>query len=259
LKDKIGKVRIAAMSASSQRAIVTGAASGIGRATARRLATEGIDVLAVDVAAGGLGELANEGIGTKVVDISDPAAQKRLAEDAAGADFLVNAAGIIRVKPILEVSREDWRAVMTVNAESVFFLCQAVGPSLRPGGAIVNVASSSAKLATTVEVAPYAASKSAVTSITRSFAYAFAEIPIRVNAILPGLVDTPMQDVVVAGVAAARGIDRATLELSRTGAVPLGRAATAEDCAGVIWFLLSEAAAYMTGQSVNLTGGLVTW
>ena len=243
----------------AHRAVVTGAASGIGRATARRLAADGMHVLAVDVAAPGLSPLEDEGLETLVADLSDPAERDRVAQAAADADFLVNAAGIIRVKPILEVTQEDWAAIMAVNAEALFFLCQAIGPRLRPGGAIVNVSSSSAKLATTVEVAPYAASKAAVASITRSFAYAFADVPIRVNAILPGLVETPMQEAVVAGVAAARGVDPEDLERTRTATVPLARAATPDDCAGLIRFLLSEDAAYMTGQSVNLTGGLVTW
>lgn len=244
---------------SGERAVVTGAASGIGQATARRLAAEGMEVLAVDVDAAGLATLAEEGLETLVADVADPTARARIVDAALGADHLVNAAGIVRVKPIGEVTRDDWSAIIAVNAEAVFFLCQAIGPRLLPGGAIVNVSSASAKLATTVEVAPYAASKAAVASITRSFAYALAAVPIRVNAILPGFVETPMQQAVIAGVAAARGLDPEELERTRAGTVPLGRAATPEDCAGVIRFLLSEDAAYMTGQSVNLTGGLVTW
>lgn len=243
----------------AERAVVTGAGSGIGHATARRLADEGMEVLAVDLGPEGLALLEREGISTLVADLTDPTARDRVVAAAAGADFLVNAAGVIRVKPILEITPEDWAAVMSINAEALFFLCQQVGPQLRAGGAIVNVSSSSAKLATTTEVAAYAASKSAVASITRSFAYAFANRPVRVNAILPGIVDTPMQDAVLAGVAAARGLDLAALAASRTEAVPLGRTASPAECAALIRFLLSEDAAYMTGQSVNLTGGLVTW
>ena len=90
------------------------------------------------------------------------------------------------IKPIFDVTVEDWRRVQTVNAEATFFLCQKIGPRLAAGGAIVNLSSSSAKLATTVEVAAYAASKTTILSITRSFAYALASRPVRVNAILPG-------------------------------------------------------------------------
>lgn len=240
-----------------RRAIVTGAARGIGKAVAGRLSAEGVEVLAVDVDAA---RLDSAGVGrAHVADLADQAARRRLAEEAAGFDFLVNAAGIIAVKPIWEVTVEDWRRIQTVNAESVFFLCQGIGPKLNPGGAIVNLSSSSAKLATTIDVAPYAASKTTILSITRSFAYALADRPVRVNAVCPGIVDTEMQETVLKGVAARRGTTAEELSRQRNGSVPLGRAASAEECAGLIWFLLSDEAAYMTGQAVNFTGGLVNW
>src|SRR5690606_19622211 len=108
------------------------------------------------------------------------AEREALAKRADGIDYLVNAAGVILLKPITEVTLDDWRRIQTINAESIFFLCQMIGPRMRPGGSIVNLSSSSAKLASTVEAAVYAASKTTVLSITRSFAYAFASRPIRV-------------------------------------------------------------------------------
>jgi NAD(P)-dependent dehydrogenase (short-subunit alcohol dehydrogenase family) len=218
-----------------------------------------MEVVAVDLAVDGLESLTGAGIERLVADVSDPEDRERIRDATGEADYLGNAAGIIRAKPILALTVADWRDVLAVNAEAVFFLCQSIGSQLRRGGAIVNVSSSSAKLATTTEVATYAASKSAVASITRSFAYALAEIPIRVNAILPGIIDTPMQDAVLAGVAASRKVDLGELTAKRTAAVPLRRTGSPEECARLIRFLLSEDAAYMTGQSVNLTGGLVTW
>ena len=127
------------------------------------------------------------------------------------------------------------------------------------GGAIVNLSSSSAKLAGTVEVTPYSSSKAAVVGITRSFAYVLAPRNVRVNAICPGIIDTPMQDKVLDEIAPMRGMTAEELAVARLKTVPLGRSASAEECAGVIWFLLSDAAAYMTGQAINFTGGLVMW
>lgn len=248
------------MSASRKHwAVVTGAASGIGNAVARRLVREGVGVLAVDIDAGRLEAAAPAGCKTLVANLGDPADRARVAAAAEGVDYLVNAAGIIRIKPIFEVTVDDWREILTVNAESIFFLCQAIGPRMRPGGAIVNLSSSSAKLASTIEVAVYAASKTAILSITRSFAYALAPRSVRVNAICPGIIDTPMQDRVLDGVAWIRGLTPSELSDARTRTVPLGRAASADECAGAIWFLLSDESAYMTGQAVNFTGGLVTW
>lgn len=245
--------------AQTRRAIVTGAASGIGRAVARRLLRDGIEVLAVDLDTVGLAALASDRCATFRADLADPEQRRALATQAADHDYLVNSAGVILLKPIAEVTVDDWRRVQTVNAEAVFFLCQQIGPTLRPGGAIVNLSSSAAKYAITTEVAAYAASKAAVLSITRSFAYALAPIPIRVNAVCPGIIDTPMQDSVVAHISAARGVAVDDFTASRHRSVPLGRAGTPEECAGTIAFLLSDDAAYMTGQAVNVTGGLVTW
>ena len=174
-------------------------------------------------------------------------------------DFLVNAAGIIRLKPILEFTVQDLRDIYAVNVEATWDLVSRIGRTMPSGGAIVNLSSSSAKLATTTEAAVYASSKTAVLSITRSFAYAFASNGVRVNAICPGIIDTPMQDRVLAAVAAERGLTVEELSEARNKTVPLGRAASAAECAGAIWFLLSDEAGYMTGQAINYSGGLVTW
>lgn len=242
-----------------RRGVVTGAGSGIGKATALRLLRDGVDVLAVDIDEGRLQDVGQAGARTLALDLSDAQARARLADACEGFDYLVNSHGVILIKPILEVTLEDWRRIQTVNAESIFFLCQQIGPRMMPGGAIVNLSSSSAKLATTVEVAAYAASKTTILSITRSFAYALASRPVRVNAICPGIVDTPMQDNVLAGVSTLRNTGMDELVEARTRAVPLGRAARPDECAGLIQFLLSDDAGYMTGQAVNFTGGLVTW
>jgi NAD(P)-dependent dehydrogenase (short-subunit alcohol dehydrogenase family) len=247
------------MASAGRKAVVTGAASGIGRAVAERLRSEGVEVLAVDVDAERLKELRACGCDAFVADLADPMQRERLAASARGFDYLVNAAGVLNVKPILEVTVEEWRTTQIVNAESVFFLCQLIGARLNAGGAVVNLSSSSAKLATSVDVAAYAASKTTILSITRSFAYALADRPVRVNAICPGIVETEMQQRFLSGVAAKRGITAAEFDAQRKKAVPLGRGASAEECAGLISFLLSDAASYMTGQAINFTGGLVNW
>lgn len=243
----------------TRTAVVTGAASGIGRAVVDRLLREGYAVLAVDRDDTRLAEVEGERITRLVADLATAEGRDAVVRDAAGAAALVNAAGIIRLKPILEIGVDDIRDVYAVNVEAVWDLTSRIGRTMPAGGAIVNLSSSSAKLATTTEAAVYASSKAAVLSITRSFAYAFAKQSVRVNAVCPGIIDTPMQDAVLATVATARGTTAGNLARERNATVPLGRAASADECAGVIWFLLSAEAAYMTGQAINYTGGLVTW
>lgn len=247
------------MGASGRRAVVTGAASGIGQAVARRLIDEGATVIAADLNEAGLAPLLEVGATSFVGDLASDADRDRLVALGGGVDFLVNAAGIIRLKPILEFTVQDLRDIYAVNVEATWDLVSRIGRTMPSGGAIVNLSSSSAKLATTTEAAVYASSKTAVLSITRSFAYAFASNGVRVNAICPGIIDTPMQDRVLAAVAAERGLKVEELSEARNRTVPLGRAASADECAGAIWFLLSDEAGYMTGQAINYSGGLVTW
>lgn len=240
-----------------KKAIVTGAASGIGRAAARRLRHEGLAVTAVDLPGSRLNDLAAEGFATVDADLSSATGRDRVVEVGEGAHVLVNSAGIIRLKPILEFTVEDIHSIYAVNVDAVWDLTSRIGRTMDEGGSIVNLSSSSAKLATTTEAAVYASSKAAVLSITRSFAYAFGAKGVRVNALCPGIVDTPMQDAVLAEAAAARGISVEEFSKLRTANVPLGRASTPEECANLIWFLASTESAYMTGQGINFTGGMV--
>ena len=242
------------------RAVVTGAASGIGRATALLLLERGASVVAADRDESGLALVAGAGAEAIVCDVTDPADRARLA-DAAGpaCNHLVNAAGIIRLIALEAVSEDDWERIMEVNAKALFFLSQLIVPNLRAGGTVVNVASGAGKTGSTHEAAVYGASKAAVLSLTRSFAHAYAGRGVRVNAVCPGLVDTPMNDVVIEGIAPLRGIAPAEFGDSRIGAVPLGRLADPREVSEVIAFLLSDASSYMTGQSVNVTGGLITY
>jgi NAD(P)-dependent dehydrogenase (short-subunit alcohol dehydrogenase family) len=247
------------VSATGKRAVVTGAASGIGEAVVHRLLREGIEVLAVDIDAERLASVGAAGAQPLVADLGTEVGCTRVVEAGAGADYLVNSAGIIRLRPILEVDRADWREIFRVNAESIFFLCQQLGPTIPEGGAIVNLSSVSAKLTSTLETAVYAASKTTILSITRSFAYAFAPRNIRVNAICPGITDTPMQDKVLDDIAVLRGVSAQELSDTRTATVPLARGAAPSELAAAVWFLLSDESSYMTGESMNFSGGLAMW
>ncbi len=251
---------VAATRFEGARAVVTGAASGIGRATALLLLERGASVVAADRDEAGLAIVLAAGAEACVCDVTEPADRARLAGAAGpGCTHLVNAAGIIRLSALDSVSEDDWERVMGVNAKALFFLCQLMVPRMPAGGAVVNVASSAGKTGSTHEAAVYGASKAAVLSVTRSFAHAYAAQGVRVNAVCPGLVDTPMNDVVLEGIAPLRGVGPGELGGSRVAAVPLGRVATPLEVAEVIAFLLSGAASYMTGQSINVTGGLITW
>ena len=216
----------------------------------------GAAVVAVDRDEAGLRAVAELGAEPLVADVSTVAGRRAIAAIERPVQ-LVNAAGIIRLSAIADVTEEDWDAIFAVNVRAVFFLLQSLADALPEGGAVVNVASIAGKTGSTVEAAVYSAGKAAVLSLTRTFAHAWARLGVRVNAVCPGVVETPMNDVVLEGIARARGVSVGSVEDARREAIPLGRTASAEEVARVIGFLLSDAAGYMTGQGVNVSGGLV--
>jgi NAD(P)-dependent dehydrogenase (short-subunit alcohol dehydrogenase family) len=237
--------------------LVTGAASGIGRSTAETLLEGGMRVTAIDRSAA-VHELEALGATPVVADITDESERLRIAASAGTVDGLVNAAGIIRVAEIDAVTVDDWRAMFAVNVEALFFLTQRLLPAFSRGGSIVNVSSMAAKVGDDASAA-YSATKAAVASVTRSLAVRLGPHGIRVNSISPGIILTRMQDDFLSFYAARGGMTEEAFQEARFETVPLRRGGTAQDCASVIRFLLSEESAYITGADVNVSGGLVTW
>jgi len=242
-----------------KRAAVTGAGGGIGRAVAELLLERGAEVVAADLTAEALEPVAARGAQTVAADLADAAGRRELEERAGPCDYLVIAHGIVRTKPIAETTEDDWDALLGVNAKAAYFLCKEFGPLLADGGAIVTVSSVSARSAGSLEQSVYCASKAALSSITRSFAYAYAPRGIRVNAVLPGIVDTPMQERFLEAAAKARGTTPEEVHAARLKLVPLGRTSPPSECAETILWLLGPAAGYLTGQQIAADGGLTMY
>ena len=193
-----------------------------------------------------------------VADVGDHGAVGRMVAEAVdglgSVDLLVNNAGLCRLGAIAEYAEADWHATFRVNVDGVFFCCQAVLPHMlvRARGVIVNLASWSGKAGAPFFGA-YCASKFAVIGLTQSLAKEVAPRGIRVNAVCPGIVaGTEMRAQVDAE---SRALGRPT-STDRVGWIPMGRLGDPEDVAGVVAFLASDDAGYMTGQAVNVTGGL---
>ncbi len=223
------------------------------------LRERGADVLATDVDETALAALAAAGADVLACDLTTADGRSELVERAGGCDHLVLTQGIVRSKPIEETTEDDWDALMNVNAKASYFLCKSFGAVLRDGGSIVLVSSVSARSAASLEQSVYCASKAALSSIARSFAHAYARRGIRVNAVLPGIVDSPMQDRFLAAAAKARGLTPEEVHEARLRTVPLGRSSTPLECAETVVWLLSPAAGYLTGQQVATDGGLTMY
>jgi NAD(P)-dependent dehydrogenase (short-subunit alcohol dehydrogenase family) len=240
--------------------VVTGAASGIGLATCLAVAAEGRPVAAWDLDAAGAARIAKRcaeehkvaavGLGVDVADTDAlPAAVERSLEAVGSLGGFVHSAGVGSAGPVTAVDDELWDAVLDVNLRAAAMVTRALHPALRdagPGSAIVYI-SSIEGLVGNSWLAAYCASKAGLLGLTRSAAHALGPDGIRVNAVCPGAVDTPM----LAPLLEIPGA-RASLE-ERT---PLGRLARPEEVAGVVRFLLSPEAAYMTGSAVVVDGGL---
>jgi 3-oxoacyl-[acyl-carrier protein] reductase len=238
-------------------AIVTGGAQGIGRAIAEALAEAGADVAVVDVevnraqdtvaAVTALGRRALA-VKANVAEWTDVKAMAdQVATELGRVDILINNAGITRDGLLLRMKEEDWNLVLDVNLKGTFHCTKAVLPALmkQRGGAIVNIASVVGVMGNAGQ-ANYAASKAAVIGFTKTVAREYASRGVRANAVAPGFIDTAMTH----GLAA----DAREALLKQ---IPLGRLGTPGDVAEAVRFLVSSAAAYITGHVLHVNGGML--
>jgi len=238
--------------------LITGAAGGIGRATVQLFANKGWQVIGVDRAPFG-SEFPDNGLFIQA-DISDASALEEIFNQAQGftdtLDALVNNAAHQITKPLLETTVEEWDAVMASNLRSVFLSAKLAHPLLkcRGGGAMVNVSSVHA-VATSKDIAAYAASKGGMLALTRAMAIEFAPDNIRVNSILPGAVDTPMLRAGMNRDHAGAGNLMDRLENLARKTVS-GKIGLPEEIAQSIYFLADgEQSSFMTGQAMIVDGG----
>jgi NAD(P)-dependent dehydrogenase (short-subunit alcohol dehydrogenase family) len=237
-------------------AVVTGAASGVGRATSELFRQRGAHVVAVDVAPT-VHDLAAGDDGIAAVE--GDAAEAATAEQAVATalerwqrvDILVNNAAMILWKSIVETTDEEWDRLLAVNVRSAFVHCRAVIPRMieQGGGAIVSTASISGLVGLSGQAA-YCTSKGALVQLTRQLAVEYGSQGIRVNAVAPGAIDTPFLRTFVDAQP-----DPAALEAAIAASHPLGRLSTPEEIARTIVFLASDEASFVTGAIFSVDGG----
>jgi D-sorbitol dehydrogenase (acceptor) len=241
--------------------IVSGAASGMGAACAALAAERGAQVLLVDRDVDRLPQTAERlGMPWEACDVADVDATRRLARACAERhgriDGLVNAAGVMQTRPYLEITPEAFDRIVSVNLRGLFFLQQAVAREMvaTGGGSVVNFSSTAGRVGRPL-ASHYAATKAAILNLTRSTAVALAPHGVRVNAVCPGLVETPMIQSIREE--RTRLLDTTPDEVQRhwEQTIPLGRLGTPEEVAEIVVFLLSDASSYVTGEQIGATGG----
>ena len=243
-------------------ALITGGARGIGRAISEAYLREGASVAIADI--GGAQETADElgansmGLRIDVTDLNSISEGVRAVESAwGGIDILVNNAGIFNMGPIEEITHADYRRQYDVNVGGTIFTVKAVLPGMKKrgkGGAIINFASQAGRRGEAY-VTIYCSTKAAVISITQSMALELAKDNIRVNAIAPGVVDTPMWDHVDSLFAKYEGREIGEKKRLVGKAVPLGHMGRPDEIADPCVFLASDEARYITAQTLNVDGG----
>ena len=245
-------------------AIITGGARGIGAAIAERYAREGAIVVIADIdgaeAARVAKRIGHQALGL-ALDVTRPEQIDALVTDVVAArgriDILVNNAAVFDLAPVLETTRESYRRVFAVNVEGLIFTLQAVARQMvkqGTGGKIINFASQAGRRGEAL-VGVYCASKAAVISYTQSAALGLITHRINVNAISPGVVDTPMWEQVDALFAKYEGLPKGEKKRRVGEAVPYGRMGLPDDLTGMAVFLASADADYIVGQTYNVDGG----
>jgi 3-oxoacyl-[acyl-carrier protein] reductase len=240
--------------------LVTGAASGVGAATARRLAAEGAAVHLVDVDAGGLERVVKElsaagaAAASSVADVADPAQVDAAVEACLAThgriDAVAHNAGVYFGSALAEHDLAEWDRAIAINLQGTFLVAQAAARRMvgTGGGAITNVSSVYGQIGDSFDpMASYAASKAGVAALTRQLAVELGPMGVRVNAICPGMIDTPMNAEWRADADAWDGFIRTR--------IPAGRVATADEAAALHAFLCSGEASYVTGALVFMDGG----
>jgi len=230
-------------------AFITGGSSGLGAAICRGLTAEGVRVWSVD-----RNEPVDAGVGFLKTDLAYPEAvetviQRALEASGGGADILVNCAGYWPTHFVRETTLADWQRTMNINMTSLFVLCRDyvnAWTDSQQGGVILNITSQAAFGGATSGHADYAAAKAGVVNFTKSLAREVAAAGIRVNALAPGMMETPMSLEALA--------DRREKYVER---IPLGRIADPSEVADVAVFLCSDRAGYMTGTTVDVSGGMI--
>jgi len=257
------------MQLSDRIALVTGAGQGIGKASALALAAAGADVVAVDIngqtakdTTAAIGATGRRGLSIEA-DMGSVKDIDRMVAEAIAAfgriDILVNNAGVTRRAYIMDLTEEDWDRIHRVNSKGVFFCLQRVAREMIPrrSGRIINIASIAGKGFAGTSNAIYAASKGAVISLTKTAAQQLGQHDINVNAVCPGIVRTSLYLNMIAEIARKEGVRVEEIERRYADGVPLKRANEPEDIADMVVFLASPGARNITGQCINVDGGLI--